>query len=142
MYNKAKWPNSPLSFSNLLEDFLNPESHLAEFQKNTPVLANIIENDANYEIHLVAPGLRKEDFKIDVDKNLLNISYEHESEKKEEKEKFLYREFHRKSFKRSFNLSNKIDLPQIKANYENGILNVVLPKVEKEDFKNISINVE
>lgn len=138
MYNKTRFHNAPVHFANLFEGLMNPEMSYVKHQ----VSANIAENASQYELHLVAPGLKKEDFKIDVDKNLLSISFEHKEENKASDEKWLRQEFKIQSFKRSFSLNEKIDVAAIKAVYENGILNVILPKKEKEEAKAVSIAVQ
>jgi HSP20 family protein len=142
MYNKLRM-HSPLHFSNLLEGLMSNEMTNTECRPyNRSASVNIRENAEQYEILLVAPGLQKEDFKIDVDKNLLHISFEHKEESKESDEKWLRQEFRMSSFKRSFNLNEKIDTAAIKATYDNGILSVSLPKKEKEEVKPLSIAVQ
>ena len=89
---------------------------------------NIVENVEAYHLELMAPGRNKEDFAVSVDKNLLTISYEKKEEVKQEDVKTVRREFSFQSFKRSFNLDEKINADGIQARYENGILKVFLPK--------------
>ena len=93
---------------------------------------NIQETDNSYELHLVAPGLKKEDFRINLDKEVLNISYEQKKEEKTEQpqEKWLRSEYRMKSFKRSFSLNEKVDASKIAAKYADGVLIVTLPKKE------------
>jgi HSP20 family protein len=98
---------------------------------NISAPVNIKETDNTYEIHVVAPGLNKEDFKITVDENKLKISYEHKQENKEQQDKWLRNEYRHRSFKRSFTLSDKVSAEGIHAKYTDGILNVVLPKKEQ-----------
>jgi HSP20 family protein len=99
---------------------------------NAPV--NIKETEKSYELHLVAPGLKKEDFKISIDRNILNISFEHKTEQKEqgqpEEGKWLRSEYRTRSFKRSFTLNEKIDVANIAAKYADGVLVVTLNKKE------------
>ncbi|MBL7718724.1 MAG: Hsp20/alpha crystallin family protein [Flavipsychrobacter sp.] len=96
---------------------------------NVPV--NIRETDAAYTMQVIAPGLKKEDFKIQLDKNVLNVSFEHKEENKEEKEGNVLRsEYSFRSFKRSFTLNDKIDNAGIAARYTDGVLEVTLPKKE------------
>jgi HSP20 family protein len=93
--------------------------------------ANIIENPDSFQLELAAPGLKKNDFKIHLENNVLTISSEVEDEKTEEGKNYTRKEFHYGSFSRSFTLPKSIDLDKIKADYENGILKVVLPKKEE-----------
>ncbi|MES2478160.1 MAG: Hsp20/alpha crystallin family protein [Bacteroidota bacterium] len=142
MYNKTRFHHAPVHFANLLEGLMNPESSFTDYKAKQGASVNIRETADQYELHLLAPGLNKEDFKIDVDKNLLTIAFEHKEESKETDEKWLRQEFKMSSFKRSFSLNEKIDAAAIKATYENGILNVSLPKKEKEEAKAVSIAVQ
>ena len=92
---------------------------------------NITETKDNYELDLNVPGRNKEDFKITVDKNILTVSYEKKEEQKDESKKFVKKEFSSRSFKRSFNLDEKINAEAINAKYENGILTLTLPIKEE-----------
>lgn len=142
MYNKTKLHQAPIHFAQLFEGLMNPEMNPTEWRHGFSGATNIRETNEQFEIQLAAPGLNKEDFKIDVDKNLLTIAYEKNEENKESNDKWLRQEFRKRSFKRSFNLTEKIDIAHISANYENGILNVRLPKKEKEETKTLSISVQ
>ena len=97
---------------------------------NAPAV-NICETNDNYELEFNAPGRKKEDFKITVDKNILTVSFEKKEEQAEEKRQFIKREFSTQSFKRSFTLDEKINADAINAKYENGILYLTLPKKEE-----------
>ena len=92
---------------------------------------NIVEKADHYHIQLAAPGLNKEDFNVKLDGNVLTISAEKKEEVKNETDKMIRKEFSNRSFKRSFTLDEKIDAANIVAKYENGILNVGLPKKEE-----------
>lgn len=142
MYNKTRFHNAPVQFAHLLEGLMNPDLSFNDYKSKQNAMVNIRETADQYELQLLAPGLNKEDFKIDVDKNLLTISFEHKEESKETDQKWIRQEFKMSSFKRSFSLNEKIDAAAIKATYENGILNVSLPKKEKEEAKAVSIAVQ
>ena len=120
--------------------FGNTEDGWNDGSTHAPV--NIQETDKAFELHLVAPALKKEDFKIGVDRNILTIAYEHKEEVKEEGNKWLRNEYKMRSFKRSFTLNEKIDASNISAKYTDGILYVNLPKKEQSEQKSQSINVE
>jgi HSP20 family protein len=100
---------------------------------------NIKENEEAFELELSVPGFSKEDFNLKVDNDLLTISakVENKTEKTEEKttEKFTRREFKNRSFSRTFTLSDTVLVEAISAKYDNGILNVELPK-DKEVLEN------
>ena len=91
---------------------------------------NIQETDKTYELHVIAPGLKKEDFKLGIEKNILNISFEQKEENKEQAGKWIRSEYQMKSFKRSFTLNEKIEASGIAAKYADGVLIVSLPKKE------------
>lgn len=93
--------------------------------------ANIIEYGDLFQLEIAAPGLKKDDFKIDLDNNILTISAELEDSKREEGKNYSRKEFYYGSFSRSFTLPKTIDLEKIKADYENGILQIALPKKDE-----------
>ncbi len=92
---------------------------------------NIHENEDGYHIELQAPGLQKDDFKINVEKGLLTISYEKKSEEENKNYKTHRKEFAVSSFKRSFSLDEKVNAEEIKAKYDAGVLQIFLPKKEE-----------
>lgn len=142
MYHKTRFHNAPVHFANLLEGLMNPEMMSMDHKLKQNALVNILENEHQYQLQVVAPGLQKEDFKIDLENGKLSISFEQEETATEKQDKWLRQEFSMKSFRRSFTLNEKIDASAIKAVYENGILNVSLPKKEKEAVKTHSIAVQ
>ena len=96
---------------------------------NVPAV-NIMEYKDDYLVSLAAPGMKKEDFNIDVDGNLLTISSEKEERKEEKEKKYTRKEYSYSSFSRSFTLPNEINKEMIEANYEDGVLKVRLPRME------------
>jgi HSP20 family protein len=104
---------------------------------------NLKETDTKLVIELAAPGLKKEDFKVEIDNNLLIISCEKGEEKEDtKKENYYRREFNYQSFYRSFNLPEYIDENKIEATYKEGILHVTISKKEgarKKAMKAITI---
>ncbi len=105
----------PATFGTFANDSVSPK-------------VNIIEKNDAYTLELLAPGRIKEDFKTNIEKNLLTISYQKKDQQKDENEKYIRNEFDFPSFKRSFTLDDKIDADNIKAKYENGLLVFHLPK--------------
>ena len=103
---------------------------------------NIHETAEAYHLELNAPGRTKEDFKINLEKNILSISFEKQKEGEKEIYKTLKREFSLPGFKRSFSVDEKINSDEIKARYENGILNVLLPKKEEVIISPKQINIQ
>jgi HSP20 family protein len=102
---------------------------------------NIHETAEAFHLELSAPGRNKEDFKLSVDNGFLTVSFEKKEESKTEDYKTVRKEFSFKSFKRSFNLDDRIDTNAIQAKYENGVLKLYLPKKEqvKENTKQINV---
>ena len=105
---------------------------------NSSVPANIKNEETRFVIELAAPGFEKSDFKIELDEGVLTVHASKEAGEGTEdtKEGYTHREFAFKAFKRTFNLpEDRIELDSIKAEYQSGILSVVLPKREVEDTK-------
>jgi HSP20 family protein len=121
------------------DDFWGADTLLSN---SSSVPVNIRETDKTYELQLVAPGLKKEDFKLQLNDDLLTVSFEHNEQNEEEdkKEGWLRKEYRTQSFSRSFNLTDSVDVQKINASYREGILNVTLPK--KEGAQRISRNIE
>lgn len=90
--------------------------------------ANITETDKDFLLELSVPGMKKDDFSINIDNGLLTISSEKEEEKNDEGKNYKRREFSYSSFSRSFTLPDNVDENNISAKYDNGMLQVTLPK--------------
>jgi len=117
-------------FSRSISDFMGADS------ATTVPSVNISENADSFVLELAAPGLEKKDFTIAVPHDQLIITCSKEKEKEDHEEgRWTRKEFNYHSFKRSFNLSDRIDVNQIGASYENGILKVTLPKKEEAKEK-------
>lgn len=97
---------------------------------------NVQENDNDFRVEMAAPGMKKNDFKIELDNDMLTISSEvsHEDEH-EEKGKYSRKEFSYQSFQRSFRLPETVEADKIKARYEDGILKLLIPKREEAKRK-------
>ena len=93
---------------------------------------NVSESENAYKITLAVPGLNKEDFKINVDGDLITISAEKSSQKEEKEDKYTRKEYNYTSFSRTFTLPDNIKTDKIEALYENGELSLLLPKVAEE----------
>jgi len=96
---------------------------------NVPAV-NITEQKDEYLVSLAAPGLKKEDFKIDVDGNMLTISSEKAENREEKDKKFTRKEYSYSSFSRSFTLPVEINKEKIEAKYDDGVLKISLPRKE------------
>lgn len=94
---------------------------------------NIAENENGFRLEVAAPGLKKENFKVNLENNILTISAQQEQQNEENTDKYTRKEFSFKSFSRSFTLPNVVDGEKVGATYIDGVLHVELPK--KEDAK-------
>ena len=126
------------ALNNFMDDFFKVMP-ATETKHSVPV--NIFESNDAYRIDVITPGFDKKDFKINIEKNILTISLEKDSVKKEENVKQLRDEYTFRPFKRSFTLDAKFDTERIEASYNNGVLTLNLPlKVEvKTPVKEITI---
>ena len=116
----------------LLNNFVNQEQE-TERKCHWRPSTNILETEQDYQLEVAVPGFSKEDFKINLEKDVLTISSEKEKEEKNEakvEQSFVMREFSRCNFSRSFSIPEAIDKDSIKAEYQNGILMITLPKKE------------
>jgi len=131
-----RW-NNRLPLADMFSNFFDSEFTDYFNRRGSDPAANIMEHPDSFELNLAAPGLKKEDFKISLDNNVLTISSELEDEKHEEGKNFTRKEFFYGSFSRSFTLPKSINIDKINAEYENGILKVMLPKKDeaKVDIK-------
>lgn len=106
---------------------------------------NISEDDRNYVIEVAAPGMTKDDFKVNVDENNnLTICMEKKEEKKEEKKdkKYLRREFSYSKFQQTILLPENVEKDKISAKVEHGILSIEIPKVKEEEKQKTSKAIE
>lgn len=135
-------------FPAVLEDFFKPwnewftngDSFLG--RSLTVPAVNISETKDQYEVSLAAPGMKKDDFRIDVQGDLLTISSEKEENKTEKEKKFTRREYSYSSFRRTFTLPEEVNKEKIEARYENGVLILSLPfkpETRKEAAKQIAV---
>ena len=143
--------NMPSTFTGLVDQLF--QDNLTRFfnddfwgfngvNRSVQVPVNIKETDKTYEMELVAPGLRKEDLKLNISDDLLTVSFEHREENNQgsEQQGWLKQEYRHQSFSRSFNLDDTIDANKITAKYQDGILHLSLPK--KEGAQKISKTIE
>jgi HSP20 family protein len=108
------------------------------------VPVNVRESEKHYELDVIAPGCKKEDFTINLEKNVLSISFNHNAQKQESDEKkgWVRNEFVQQSFNRSFTLDDTVEPNAIEATYADGILRIRLPKSEKAKQQSRKIEVK
>jgi HSP20 family protein len=126
----------------LFDDFFNKDIFnwgLSNFSDTNTTIpgVNIKETADNFEVEVAAPGMSKKDFKIELNGNILTISSEKRNEREDrEDEKYTRKEFSYQSFYRTFNLpKDVVDVDKIQAKYENGLLQLLIPKKEEAKQK-------
>ena len=114
-------------FPSLINEFFNDDFGMNFLNRSHSVPSvNSVENNDSFEIDLAVPGMKKEDFNIELNDKVLVISSE--TSNTMENDKMRLNEFNFSSFQRSFRVPDSVDLDKIKANYKNGILKIKLPK--------------
>jgi len=116
--------------SNKLDDFFNRDWFDFNLTGSSMPAVNVKDDNTAYHIEVAAPGMKKEDFSIKLDHNMLTISSEKKEEQsdKDEEGKYTRREFRYSSFKRTFTLPDMTDVEKIAAHYVDGILKIEVPK--------------
>ena len=130
-------------FHNSLRRFFDDnfwETEMPMARGNVPV--NVKETEQQYEMDVIAPGCRKEDFSVNIEDALLTISFNHKEDKREQDQKagWVRNEYLQHSFSRTFTLDDSVDVNKINAAYIDGILRLTLPKNEKA--QKLSRNIE
>ncbi|HVZ56569.1 MAG TPA: Hsp20/alpha crystallin family protein [Chitinophagaceae bacterium] len=136
-------------FNNLFDEFFSKDLFDWNDKNFTATGAtlpsvNVRETDSDFRIDLAAPGMKREDFRVELDKNILSISAEKKSEQEDNTGRYTRREFNYQSFSRSFTLpAEVVDSGKIEAAYREGILSITVPKKEAakpQPVKNITVN--
>lgn len=121
-------------FNTAFENFISRS--LADFAQHelsfTQPAVNIIEQENSYQLEVAAPGFNKDDFSVSTSENVLRIQAKSSREQTEKQENYTRREFSYQSFERSFVLPEDVNPEAIQAKYENGILQIALPKKEQK----------
>lgn len=125
---------TPTSFSNLIDRFFNDSLTRSGGSTFVPKV-DILENENSYELHFAAPGMNKDDFKIELNDNFLTVSGERKFTSEKKDKNFHSVETQYGSFSRSFNLPENVDAARVNAKYNNGILELTIPKDEKKALK-------
>ncbi len=143
---KLNTRNSAVSpFDALFNDFFEGEffpSTRNNARFGSVPAANIKESEKDFLVEIAAPGMKKEDFKLELNEELLSIRAERKEQHEESKDRYTKREFNYASFVRSFRLPEGVDVEKIAATYNDGILSIEIPKMEvaqKQKVREISI---
>ena len=140
-FNNGLKNNANPFFNDVFDSILNDNFLSDKLVSRTPAV-NIAENDNEFHIELAIPGLKKEDFKINLDKNVLTISAEKKTENSTETKKYSKREYSYNSFVRSFTLPDTADHSKIDADYTDGILTLTVAKREEAKFQSREIAIK
>jgi HSP20 family protein len=125
---------APISFSHLIDRFFDESVARTGGSVFVPKV-DVVENESSFELHIAAPGMNKEDFKVEFNEGALTISGERKLSNEQKEKNFRSIETHYGSFQRTFNLPDNIVADKINAKYNNGILEVTIPKDEKKVVK-------
>jgi HSP20 family protein len=129
------------SMNRLFDSFFGDHAYNDDEQCEWAPAVDVAENKDQITIKADIPGMDKKDIKVVVHENTLTLKGERKSEKTEEGTNYYRVERTNGSFYRSFSLPSKVDAGKIKANYQNGVLEIVLPKVEEAKPKEIDVSV-
>lgn len=141
-FNNGLKNNAANPFFNDVFDSILNDSYLGNKLVARVPAVNIAETENEFHIELAVPGLKKEDFKINLDKNVLTVSAEKKAESTDEGKKFSKREYSYSSFTRSFTLPESADHSKIEADYADGILKLIVAKKEEAKFQSREIAVK
>lgn len=126
-------------FSDVFDSIFN-DSFLSDRMVARVPAVNVSETDSEYQIELAAPGLKKDDFKLKLERDVLSISVEQSQHNQQEERNYTKREYSYSSFVRSFTLPDSADENGVEAKYEEGVLRISIPK--REDAKTTSRQIE
>ena len=135
--------NNQTWLPSIFNDFFDNE--WMEKANATATAINVSESEREYKDEVAAPGMTKEDFNIHIDEdNNLVISMEKKTDNKEEKKdrKYLRREFSYSKFEQTMILPDDVDKEKIGAAVENGVLDITLPKLSKENLPKLTRDIE
>ncbi len=123
----------------LIDDFLKNAFFEPEEEESKLMAMDVIERDSEYVLKANLPGIKKKDIKVYIEGENLVLEAKR-SEEKEEKSETMYRcERYRGDYRRVFTIPEDWDYENIKANYDNGVLNLTVPKKEVKPEKEITV---
>lgn len=128
-------------FSDVFDSILNDTFFADKMMTRVPAV-NISESTDHYHLELAAPGLKKEDFKLSLDRNILSITVEHNNQGNQQERNYNKREFSYSSFVRSFTLPESADDNAIEAKYNDGVLCIDIAKREEAKMQSRQIEIK
>ncbi len=131
-------------YTDIFGSLFNPEPLFPKTWSAKIPAVNIAESAQEFHLELAAPGLKKEDFKISMEGDQLNVSVERKEETEENNadRKYSRKEFSYSSFNRLFTLPDSADQDKIKAEYLDGVLSITIPKLEETKIQVKEIEVK
>lgn len=131
-FQKPRYSVNQSLVDQLFNDFLRNDYHENYLNncKNSPA-TNVFETENEFKIQIQLPGFSKENLNINFQNNVLTIKVEKENTEKQEEYKYVHREFEAYNFEKQFRVPKAVDSEKINAKFENGILNILLPKKEE-----------
>ncbi len=128
-------------FDRFFNDFLTPFVQATGSAVDS-YPANLYETDKSFVLELAVPGISKDDIDISIEGRHLTVkgSYKEESKKDDEDRQYHVRSFQKGEFTRTVTLPNQVDVDNIKANIENGVLNLDIPKAKEAQARKINVN--
>lgn len=130
----------PASFNHMVDHFFGnsfPEFFTRDMSQSATPAVNVKENETEFVIEAALPGFSKDQFNLSVENQVLNLTAKKEQNQTEKTEKYMRKEFGFTQFERSFRLPETVNTEQIYAQYENGVLNIHLPKKEEAKAKGL-----
>jgi HSP20 family protein len=140
-FNPEKRNNGSLlpGFNNVFDSVFNDTFFNDRLISRVPAV-NISETEDHFHVELAAPGLKKEDFKLNLDRNMLNISVENQTERANDQKNYSKREYSYNSWVRSFTLPDTANPENIEAAYTDGVLRIDIAK--REEAKAVRRQIE
>ena len=119
-----------LLFPSLMNDLFPTDwlGGVEVYKNNTTAAVNIKESESDFTLELLAPGMNKDDFQVEIENEVMTIRAEVENKKETKEDGYTRKEFSSHSFRRSFTLPETVEVEAIKADYQDGILRLSLPK--------------
>lgn len=130
--NNPRYNANRVLVDELFNNFFRNDYHEDHVKNcNSNAATNVFETEKEFKIEVLLPGFSKEDLNLNVHKNMLTIKVEKEKEEKVGEYKYAHREFGAANFEKQYRLPKSVDVEKISAKFENGVLNVELPKKEE-----------
>jgi HSP20 family protein len=128
-------------FNNVFDSIFNDTFFSDRMVTRVPA-ANISESADHFHLELAAPGLKKEDFKLKLERDVLSISVEQTLQNEHQERSYAKREFSYSSFVRAFTLPETANIEGIEAKYNDGVLSIDIPKREEAKITSRQIEIK